>query len=166
MKNYHLVILKQPYFDAILTGQKQIESRFTKTRREPFGQIQAGDRLLLKISSGPVCATANVAAVKSFENLTPQKIEQIKEEYNHYIKGSDEIWRSRYDCKFGLLIWLADVEPIEPVRIHKKDWRAWVVLTEKEDFGLLRPGVVKKMAPLKPGGQKLRCLVSQRQSPG
>ena len=152
MINYHLVILKQPYFDAILTGQKQIESRFTKTRREPFGQIKTGDKLFLKISSGPVCATATVAAVKSFENLTPQKIEQIKEEYNHYIQGSNQIWQSRHDCKFGLLIWLTNVEPIEPVRIHKKDWRAWVVLTNKEDFGLLRPGVIKKIAPSKIGG--------------
>jgi len=24
------------------------------------------------------------------------------------------------------------------VRINKKDWRAWVVLTEKENFGLLK----------------------------
>lgn len=152
MANYHLVILKKPYFDAILSGQKQIESRFTKTRREPFGQIQPGDKLLLKISSGPVCATSTVAAVKSFENLTPQKIEQIKEEYNHNINGSNQIWRSRYDCRFGLLIWLTDVESIEPVRIHKKDWRAWVILTDKEDFGLLRPGVVKKITPSFTGG--------------
>jgi len=152
MTNYHLVILKKPYLDAILDGQKQIESRFTKTRREPFGRIFSGDKLFLKISSGPVCAIATVAAVKSFENLTPEKIEQIKEEYNHDINGSNQIWRSRYDCKFGLLIWLTDVEPIEPVRIHKKDWRAWVILTDKEDFGLLRPGVVKKITPSFTGG--------------
>jgi len=145
--SYHLVILKQPYLNAILAGRKQIESRFTKTRREPFGRIFSGDKLFLKISSGPVCAIATVAAVKTFENLTPKKIEQIKEEYNHYIKGSDQIWQSRYDCRFGLLIWLTDVEPIEPVRIYKKDWRAWVILTDKEDFGLLRPGVVKKITP-------------------
>ena len=147
MTKYHLVILKKPYFDAILSGQKQIESRFTKTKREPFGQIQPGDKLLLKISSGPVCAIATAAAVKSFENLTPQKIEQVKEEYNHGIKGSNQIWQSKADCRFGLLIWLTDVEPIEPVWIHKKDWRAWVILTEKENFGLLRRDVVKKIAP-------------------
>jgi hypothetical protein len=40
--------------------------------------------------------------------------------------------------RFGFLAWLTDVKPIEPVRIHKKDWRAWVVLTEKENFGLLK----------------------------
>lgn len=138
MANYHLVILKKPYLDAILDGHKQIESRFTKTKRPAFGRVLAGDKLFLKLSSGPVCARAKVTAVKNFENLTPRQINEIKQRYNHYIKGNDEYWHSKMDCRFGFLVWLEDVRPIEPVRIHKKDWRAWVVLTEKEDFGLLK----------------------------
>jgi len=138
MANYHLVILKKLYLDAILEGHKQIESRFTKTRHGAFGRVLAGDTLFLKVSSGPVCARATVTAVKNFENLTPGQIIKIKQRYNHYIKGSNEYWDSKMDCRFGFLAWLTDVKPIEPVRIHKKDWRAWVVLTEKEDFGLLK----------------------------
>jgi ASC-1-like (ASCH) protein len=137
MTNYHLAILKKPYLDAILRGEKRIESRFTKTRRAPFGQVSVGDKLFFKVSSGPVCATAVVAAVKYYENLTLPKIIEIKQQYNHLIGGSNEYWHSRADCKFGFLVWLKDVRPIEPMRIHKKDWRAWVVLTEKENFGLL-----------------------------
>ena len=147
MANYHLVVLKKPYLDAILDGRKQIESRFTKTRREPFGRVLPGDRLLLKVSSGPVCAVATVAAVKIFENLTPGQIMEIKQRYNHYIRGSDKYWQSKANCRFGFLVQLKDIEPIEPVRIHKKDWRAWVVLTEKEDFGLLKRGAIKKITP-------------------
>lgn len=143
MANCHLVILKKPYLDAILAGSKTIESRFTKTKRSYFGRVLPGDKLFLKESSGPVCATAKVAAVKNFENLTPQQIIEIKQQYNHYIKGSEEYWRSKADCRFGVLVWLKDVEPIEPVRIRKKDWRAWVVLTVKENFGLLKNGEVK-----------------------
>lgn len=138
MANYHLVILKKPYLDAILAGHKQIESRFTRTKRPAFGRVLAGDKLFLKLSSGPVCATAIVAAVKNFENLTPGHMIEIKQRYNHYIKGSDEYWAGKTNCRFGFLVWLRDVKPIEPVRINKKDWRAWVVLTEKEDFGLLK----------------------------
>jgi len=143
MVNYHLVILKKLYLEAILAGRKRIESRFTKTKRNAFGQVSSGDKLFLKESSGPVCTVAKAAAVQKFENLTPKKIAGIKEQYNHYIRGSDEYWQSKEDCKFGFLVWLKDIKPIEPVQIRKKDWRGWVVLTEKENFGLLKPDDVE-----------------------
>jgi hypothetical protein len=138
MVNYHLVILKKPYLNAILNGRKTIESRLTKTKCSPFGRVKIGDKLFLKESGGPVCATAAVAAVKYYENLTPPKIAEIKQQYNRQIGGSEEYWQNKADCPFGFLAWLTDVQPIEPVRIYKKDWRAWVVLTEKENFGLLK----------------------------
>ena len=144
MTNYHLVILKKPYLDAILAGQKRIESRLSKTKPYTFGRVLAGDKLFLKESSGPVCATVKVTAVRNFDNLTPKQITEIKQRYNHDIIGSDEYWRSKSNCRFGFLVWLEDVKSIEPVRINKKDWRAWVVLTEKEDFGLLKPDTVKE----------------------
>lgn len=144
MANYHLVILKRPYLEAILEGRKRIESRFARTRRSPFEQVSAGDKLFLKVSSGPVCAAATAAAVENFAGLTPKRILKLKERYNHYICGSDEYWRSRANCRFGFLVWLKDIERIEPMQIGKKDWRGWVVLTEKEDFGLLKMGAVKK----------------------
>jgi ASC-1-like (ASCH) protein len=138
MPNYHLAILKKPYLDAILEGRKPVESRFTITKRSPFGQIFRGDKVFLKQSSGPVCATAVVSAVKSFPNLTPEKVFDIKAQYNHLILGSDEHWQHFSQCNFGLLIWLNDIKLIEPVMISKKDWRAWVVLNNRENYGLLR----------------------------
>jgi len=144
MINYHLVILKKSYLDAILSGRKRIESRFTRTKRYAFGRVLPGDKLFLKVSSGPVCATATVAAVKNFENLTPKQIFELKQRYNRYIVGNKEYWRSKMNCRFGFLVWLKDVKLIEPVRIRKKDWRAWVVLTKKENFCLLKNGTVKK----------------------
>lgn len=134
----HLVILKKPYLDAILSGRKKIESRFMQGKGHGFGRVLPGDKLFLKISSGPVCATAKAAAVKTFQNLTPKQIIEIKRKYNRYILGSDEYWGDKSECGFGFLVWLKDVKSITPVRICKKDWRAWVVLTEKENFGLLK----------------------------
>jgi ASC-1-like (ASCH) protein len=142
--SYHLVILKKPYLDAILNGRKQIESRFGTTKRPVFGRVLPGDTLFLKLSAGPVCATATVAAVEDFNNLTPQKMLQLKLLHNRHILGTDEYWQSKFDSKFGLLVWLKDVRPIEPVRIQKKDWRAWVILTPNNNFGLLKPDTVKQ----------------------
>lgn len=141
---YHLVILKKPYLDAILDGRKHVESRFSKSNFYTLAGVTSGDKLFLKLSGGPVCAIATAATVKNFENLTPEQIIEIKQQYNHLIGGGDEYWQKKADCKFGFLVWLKDVRAIEPMRINKTDWRAWVVLTEKENFGLLRRGLVKE----------------------
>jgi len=142
--NHHLAILKRPYLDAVMEGRKRIESRFSTTKRPAFGRVLPGDMLFLKLSAGPVCATATVATVEDFDNLTPQKMLQLNLQHNRYILGTDEYWQSKLNSKFGLLVWLKDVRPIEPVRIQKKDWRAWVVLTPNDNFGLLKPDTVRQ----------------------
>lgn len=135
--NYHLVILKKPYLDAILAGRKTVESRFYKTRQYWLSRVAAGDKLFLKVSSGPVRATAIAAEVKSFDNLTAPKIAELKQRYNQKIAGDDLYWREKSNSRFGILIWLKDVKPITPRFIQKADWRAWVVLTKTESFGLV-----------------------------
>ncbi|MBN1796148.1 MAG: ASCH domain-containing protein [Sedimentisphaerales bacterium] len=150
MVNQHLVILKQHYLDLIIDGQKKIESRLTKTKRPFFGQVKAGDVLFLKQSSGPVCAKAKVKKALHFDNLTPQQIQSLKVKYNHLILGFDDYWQSRTDCKYGVLVWLKDVKQIKPLWIKKRDWRAWVVLTEKENFELFRYAVFVKTSKLTP----------------
>jgi hypothetical protein len=137
MSNSHLVILKKFYLDKILDGSKKIESRLTRSRVPPFDAVAVGDTLLLKESCGPVCGVAQAAAVRQFSNLTPPKISELKAKYNHLILGAEYYWRLKSDCKFATLIRLKNVRKIEPVRIHKKDWRAWVVLKRPNDFGLL-----------------------------
>lgn len=137
MANCHLVILKNPYLDEILSGRKTIESRFLKVRRDFFDGVGAGDTLFLKRSSGAVCGRAKVKKVKRFVNLQPEKIRAIKKRYNNLICGDDGYWASKADSRYGVLVWLIDVERIEPINIGKSDWRGWVVLTAKEDFGLM-----------------------------
>ena len=86
----------------------------------------------------PVCATANVAKVKYYPTLTREKVARIERDYRAAIGGDDAIWEDMMDRKCGFLVWLADVQPIRPVRIEKRDWRAWVVLTPEKNFGLLK----------------------------
>lgn len=138
MSNYHLVILKKPYLDAILRGEKKVELRLIKAKLPPFGQIFAGDTLFLKQSSGAVCATAVVKSVRQFENLNPERILELKQKYNNLILGGDEYWKSKKDSQFAVLVWLGDIKAIKPILINKKDWRAWVVLTKNHDFGLMK----------------------------
>jgi ASC-1-like (ASCH) protein len=135
--NHHLAILKKPYLDAILTGKKTIESRLYQTRQKWLTQVSAGDKIFLKASSGPVMATAIVYKVKCFENLTAGQIAQMQKQYNQQILGDEQYWREKMSSRCGILVWLKDVRPIPHQFIKKFDWRAWVVLTPKENFGLL-----------------------------
>ena len=142
MVKTHLVILKKCYLDKILDGSKTIELRLTKTAVPPFGNIAIGDRLFLKESSGPVFAAAKVSAFAEFKNLTPVKIAKLKAEFNNKICGEDEYWKFKSDSRFAVLVWMKNVRKIKPVRINKKDWRAWVVLSQGQDFGLLSGDVI------------------------
>ena len=143
MAESHLVILKKPYLQAILAGRKSIESRFMKTRRVPYAKVWAGDRLFFKESGGKVCAVGMAGKVMNFKGLTGQRIMQLKRKLNRRILGADSYWEQKKDCSWGVLIWLKEIQVIEPIRIDKKDWRGWVVLTEERDFGLLK-------APIRP----------------
>jgi ASC-1-like (ASCH) protein len=135
--NHHLAILKKQYLDAILAGRKTIESRLYQTRQKWLSQVNAGDKIFLKASSGPVMATAIVDKVKYYENLTAEQILEIQKQYNQQILGDEQHWHQKANSRFGVLIWLKDVQPIPHLSIKKFDWRAWVVLTPKENFGLL-----------------------------
>jgi len=132
----HLAILKSQYLNAILDGQKTVEARLTKTKRQPFGQIDAGDLIYLKRSSGPVCATAKVAKLKSYENLTPPEINKLKKLYNNQIQGQQSYWQTKSNCRYALLIWLKDIKKTTPVKISKKDQRAWIILTKDLNYDL------------------------------
>jgi hypothetical protein len=61
----------------------------------------------------------------------------LKGQYNQHVAGDEQYWREKMNSRFGILVWLKDVQPIAPRLIRKADWRAWVVLTKTEHFGLL-----------------------------
>ena len=126
----HLAILKRPYLELILSGQKGIECRLTRVPCAPFGRIAPGEQVLLKQSSGPVRGRAAVERVLFFDNLTPGGVEEIRRDYNDCIHGAAEYWDSRQDCRYCSLIWLTDVHRVEPYRLPRKGMQAWVVFED------------------------------------
>ena len=129
MAGSHLVIFKKPYLKMILEGRKRIELRLHKTRRPAFGRVFAGDKLFLKASSGPVCATATVEKVKYFEDLTPERILEIKRRHNRDIGGSDEHWQGKMDSRFCFLVWLGVTVNLIAAVVRRCGWaRLGVVL--------------------------------------
>lgn len=80
----HLAILRQPFFDMVLNGEKTIESRWSKSKIAPYQKVNIGDEILLKLTGAPATATAKVKDVKYYE-LTPEIVEDIRIKYGNEI---------------------------------------------------------------------------------
>ncbi len=107
----HLAVLHRQYLDLVLSGEKTIESRLTKTRRAPFGKIATGDTIYFKQSSGPIRAVATAGKVVTLTDLNPQRVCEIRDQYNDQIGGNRAAWERRMQSKYGTLIWIENVIP-------------------------------------------------------
>ena len=123
----HIVILKQPFFDMIMSGEKTIESRWSMNRCVPYGKVAGGDMLFLKETGKPVTAIARVKQVKYFR-LSENEVDEIREKYGKEI-GTDkfEDWESTRKKKFCTLIWLTEVTKIRPIIVPRSNGAGWVI---------------------------------------
>ena len=127
----HVAILKKQYAELILSGRKTVESRLTKTPQPPYNAIETGERLFIKISSGPFIATALAGKVEQHADLTPDKIKQIFAHLNHAICGNSEYLQQKLDCRYSTFVHLNDVEPLDVGPVYPKSLRAWHVLEDR-----------------------------------
>ena len=136
---HHLAILSQGWIELILTGDKTIESRFSKVRCAPFGKVDAGDVVFLKESGGLVKGAFCVGKVETYENLTARQRHDIFQKYHfkifagaQWINTVPEDW---WASKHATLIHIAEtLEFNTSFSIHKRDPRAWVVYDHISDF--------------------------------
>lgn len=126
----HIVILKQKYFDMILSGEKTIESRFSLNKTAPYGKVSVGDELLLKVTGCDVTATAKVKAVEYYE-LYPDLVNKIRVKYGKEI-GSTKLseWMDTMTKNFCTLVWLEDVKKVEPISVKKSCGAGWIIVKE------------------------------------
>ena len=124
----HIAILKQPFFDMVLGGEKTIESRWSMVKVAPYKKVSVGDKILLKETGKDVTAIANVKKVQFYE-LTPEIVEDIRIKYGKQI-GTDkfEDWKSTLQKKYCTLIWLDEVTPVAPIKVKRSNGAGWIVL--------------------------------------
>lgn len=128
----HLAVIDGRYASAILMGLKTIESRFTRTRRVPFGRVAAGERVYFLARKAGLIVTAVAERVESFEGLDAAGIEAIRREHGAAIGAPAEYWHDKSACRFGTLVWLggAELAAWAPDDVHGREnsYRsAWVV---------------------------------------
>lgn len=131
----HLAIMYKPAIEAILSGQKTIETRFSKNRIVPFGEVHVGDVVYIKPPGEDLVGQFRVKKVFSFDGLTPADIDKIFKDFGKQISVGDKVEDEKYksdkkDSRFGTIIFISESERFitSPVKIKKRDLRGWMVL--------------------------------------
>jgi hypothetical protein len=124
----HLAVMTGHYLDRLLDGTKTIESRFTRHRVAPFEQVASGDVIFFKPAGGPITA-AGLAGTVQHLDLGIVTLQRVADQYGAAIAPADaSFWVGRAAARYATLVTMLDVVPTEPVPIHKRDRRGWVVL--------------------------------------
>lgn len=121
----------------ILDGKKTVESRWYVNKISPWDKIKKDDIVYFKESGSPVTAKAKVKKVLQFDKLDTNLIKEIIEDYGHEISPSTtkEQWLSwakkQTKKRYCILVFLSDVEKIEPFNIDKTGFgisSAWLAV--------------------------------------
>ncbi|MFC1876837.1 hypothetical protein ACFL2E_06155, partial [Thermodesulfobacteriota bacterium] len=125
--------------DKVLSGEKTIESRWSKDRRSPFGNVNVGETIYFKYSSGPVTAMANVNSAIFFKG-GDERSKVIDFVYVNYIAlGFDDIGiaeaflNDNEGRNYVTFISLSDIVPIKKFSINKKGFgvrASWIVVED------------------------------------
>ena len=129
----HLAILLEPYLKFILEGSKTVESRFSRHRIAPYGAVAPGDVVLLKGSSArAVSGLCIVRKVWSYQ-LNSDNLQHIKNGFASALRAdASSFWEERKTARFVTLMRIAEVSPLPPIGVHKRDRRGWVVLRSRQ----------------------------------
>lgn len=126
----HLAIFTKGVGEKILSGEKTIESRFSKVKNPPFGLISSGDLVYIKPSGKDIIGEFRVQKVFFFDNLDKSDLSDLQKRYEKEIAADDSYWEAKLNSKYGTLIFIGNSSRFitSPVKIPKKDLRGWVVL--------------------------------------
>lgn len=124
-KNVHLGIFAEPYLQRIYTGEKTVESRFTKNRITPWGKVKRGDLVLLKRSGGPVEAYFTVGAVVQYD-LAQTPLAAVRERHEKALCVDDGFWQAKSGARYAVLMEIRELRRISPQRIDKKGMQTWI----------------------------------------
>lgn len=127
----HLAIFKGQTGEAILSGEKTIESRISRFKNVPFGAISSGDLVYIKPSGKDIIGQFRVKKVIFFDGIEQNDLEDLKKRYGRKLNVDESYWEKKKNCRYVSLIFIGDCTRFitSPVKIKKSDLRGWVVLT-------------------------------------
>ena len=131
----HLAIFSPEGAEQILSGTKTVETRFSKNKIVPFGEVSVGDIVYMKVSGGDIIGQFLVKKVISIENIEQSDWDFMRKSYGKQISlGSQELdekfFNEKKESRFGTLLFIYRVEQfiVPPIKITKRDQRGWMVI--------------------------------------
>lgn len=126
----HLAIFKGQTGEKILSGEKTMESRFSRRKNPPFGVVASGDLVYIKPSGKDPIGQFRVQKVFFFDGLSENDLNDLQKRYGKEISAEENYWEAKKNSKYGTLIFIGEVDPFitSPLKLSKKDLRGWVVL--------------------------------------
>lgn len=139
----HLAIMKKDWklIDKILSGKKKIESRWYKSRYPPWDKIKQGEVVYFKDSGNLVSVKAEVEKVLQFSDLNEPKVKEIIDKYAQEdgIEENKQDFFNRFkNKKYCMLIFLKNIQRIEPFDINKKGFGAMAAWICVENINKIR----------------------------
>lgn len=141
-RRVHLAIIEPRYLELILAGEKTVEARLSRTRRDPLGVVTPGERVYFKARGGAVGCCAAVERVDELLDLTAPEIDRLRGIYNDRVLGTDEFWQARSAARYAVFVHLrapaaADAGPM--IKPKPGDRRAWFAVPAALDPKGLHP---------------------------
>ncbi len=133
----HVAIMKLSWhlLPKILSGEKTLESRWYNTKHAPWDRIQPGETVYFKDSGKPVTIKATVQRVLQFDELTPEKVQELLAKHEKDAGIPQEKRALFYDFfknkKYCILVFLKNPHAIQPFYINKKGFgmmSAWITV--------------------------------------
>ena len=125
----HLAIFDKEATEAIFSGKKKIEGRFSQIKMAPFGKVKAADVVLIKLSGEEIVGQFTVDRVIFFDYPNDNEINQVKNKYAKDLALPKTFWLDREKIKYITLMFIRSATKfIVPPKIIKRDLRGWVVL--------------------------------------
>ena len=144
----HIAIMRKSWglTQKILSNEKTLEERWYKTKRAPWDMANPGDIIYFKDSGQEVSIKARITKVLQFENLTPEKFEEIVKKYANADLGSQEIPLAIKNYVSGknycVIVFFDNVEKIEPFEIDKTGFgamSAWICVDDVNKIKKTKP---------------------------
>lgn len=139
----HVAIMRKSWglTEKILTGEKNIESRWHKTRSAPWDRIKKGDTVYFKDSGEPITLKVRVQRVLQFADLTQVRVKELLRKYARAdgIKQKDTpAFFARFkDKKYCILVFLEHPKKVRPFHINKSGFGAmasWITVGSLAEF--------------------------------